>query len=133
MVGDAHVSELERQGTKNRTLRGMERRTAQQGRDLSDRLDGLNPSTGTTFMGGTILEDIEISTTPTDFAHGLRAEDQGVNRSSRYVGRAARGAWIIKGHTGAFQLVVADAADPTRNISLACDSGGPFTVTVAVV
>ena len=124
---------LERSGTRRPDLRRMERRTDQQGRDLSDRIDGLNPSEGTTFLGGTILEDIEISTTPAEFAHGLQQAVDRFEGVARYEGRAPKGAWIIKGNDGSFQLLVSDATDPTTNISLACDSGGPHTVTVAVV
>ena len=124
---------IERSGTRSRPLRRMERRSEQQGRDMGDRIDGLNPSDGTTFIGGVLLEGIQITTTPQAFPHGLRAADGSVGAAARFAPRAFRGAWIIKGNTGAFQLLVSSIGDDSKVVGLACDTGGPHVVSVAVV
>jgi predicted esterase len=78
---------------------------------------GVNALAGATITQGVLVADLALTTTPQRVTHGL--------------GREPVGVFMVKGQTGAFDIVWTQDTNPGRFLQLAASAGTP-TVSVWV-
>jgi len=105
---------IERSGFKTPQVVAQERRTDLRMREVQR---GVNALAGATITQGVLVADLALTTTPQRVTHGL--------------GREPVGVFIVKGQTGAFDIVWTQDTNPGRFLQLAASAGTP-TVSVWV-
>jgi hypothetical protein len=128
---------IERSGFKDARTIATERRSDGRVRALSAGVDRLKASP---FGGGTLLEEIDLTTTPEPYEHGLQTDELDRIRATgarvggeRLVGVPPRGAWLVAGQDGTFDLVWSQHPTNPNKFILLSVSSGTHTVSVAVI
>jgi len=105
---------IERSGFKTPQVTAQESRVDLRMREVQR---GVNALAAASITSGVLVPDIALTTTPQRVTHGL--------------GREPVGVFMVKGQTGAFDVVWSQDTNPARFLQLSASAGSP-TVSVWV-